>query len=142
MIIFCKLLGSTKKVTFAWLSFLSYTFKIIISLIKQFKTHDVSTCLKEIVLLHSLCLYEHQSYSYSPSPRNARGVRVKVYLGIMTVWTSAATREQAYKARGEKDREGGKKVYTRVYKVFKIHICIVRLMRLEVHQLFPHLIGM
>ena len=76
IIIFWELLGSTKKVTFIWLYFLSYASKIIISLIKQFKTHDVSTCLKEIVLLHSLCLYEHQSYSYSPSPRTLLWPRV------------------------------------------------------------------
>ena len=41
----------------------------MISFIKQFKTHDFPTYVKEIVLQHFLCLYEHESYSYSPKPR-------------------------------------------------------------------------
>ena len=41
----------------------------MISLIKQFKTHNINTYTKEIVLQQSLCLYKHQSYSYSPKPR-------------------------------------------------------------------------
>ena len=63
MIIFWELLGSTKEVTFMRLYFFSYIFKIMISFIKQFKTNDITTYIQEIVLQHSLCLYEHQSYS-------------------------------------------------------------------------------
>ena len=55
--------GSAKEVTFIWLSFLSYAFKIIVSFIIQSKTHDISTHVKEIVLQFTICLYEHQSYS-------------------------------------------------------------------------------
>ena len=72
MIIFWKLLGSTKEVTFMRLYFLSYLFKIMISFIKLFKTHDITTYNEEIVLQHSLCLHEHQSYSYLPRPRRLK----------------------------------------------------------------------
>ena len=63
MIIFWYSLGSTKEVTFEWLSLLSNELKIVISFIKQFKTHDITTYIKEIVIQFSLCLYEQQSYS-------------------------------------------------------------------------------
>ena len=55
--------GSTKEVIFTWLFFLSNELKIVISFIKQFKTHDITTYIKEIVIQFSLCLYEQQSYS-------------------------------------------------------------------------------
>ena len=41
----------------------------MISVIRQFKTHGITTYVKEIVLQHSLCLYEHQSYSKWDKPR-------------------------------------------------------------------------
>ena len=63
MVIFWYTLGSTKEVTFKWLSFLSNAFKIVISFNKQFKTHGITTYIKEIVLQFSICLYEYQSYS-------------------------------------------------------------------------------
>ena len=69
MIIFWELLGSTKEVTFMRLYFFSYLFKIMISFIKQFKTNYITTYIKENVLQHSLCLYEHQSYSKWDKPR-------------------------------------------------------------------------
>ena len=62
MIIFWYSPGSTKEVTFKWLFFLSNELKIVISFIKQFKTHDITTYIKEIVIQFSLCLYEQQSY--------------------------------------------------------------------------------
>ena len=69
MIIFWYSPGSTKEVTFKWLFFLSNELKIVISFIKQFKTHGITTYVKEIVLQQSLCLYEYQSYSYPDKPR-------------------------------------------------------------------------
>ena len=70
MVIFWYAPGSTKEVTLIWLSFFCYTFKIMISVIRQFKTHGITTYVKEIMLQHSLCLYEYQSYSYSGTPRS------------------------------------------------------------------------
>ena len=67
--------GSAKEVTFIWLSFLSYAFKIIVSFIIQSKTHDISTYVKEIVLQFTICLYEHQSYSKWGTPRKTEKCR-------------------------------------------------------------------
>ena len=61
MIIFWYSPGSAKEVSFKWLSFIINAFKIIVSFIKQFKTHDISTYMKEIVFWFTICLYEHQS---------------------------------------------------------------------------------
>ena len=55
MIIFWYSPGSTKEVTFKWLFFLSNELKIVISFIKQFKTHDITTYIKEIVIQFSAC---------------------------------------------------------------------------------------
>ena len=77
MIIFWELLGSTKEVTFMRLYFFSYLFKIMISFIKQFKTNYITTYIKEIVLQHSLCLYEHQSYSKWDKPRKSTSFSIE-----------------------------------------------------------------